>query len=75
MSAVAASALAAAIAAAADHAPAEDCYSTSGGSSSVFLSDYECPNCGGEFFDVYVSSRRCLELIFGCGGPPNPSGD
>ena len=72
---MAASALAAAVAAAADPAPAEDCYSTSDGSSSVFLSDYECPDCGGEFFDVYVSSRRCLELICGCGGPPSPTAD
>ena len=73
--AMAASALAAAIAAAADPAPAEDCYSTSDGSASVFLSDYQRPNCGGELFVVYPSSRRCLESICGCGGPPSPTAD
>ena len=55
---MAASSLVAAVAAAADPAPAEDCYSESDGSASAFLSDYEFPNCGGEFFDVYVSSMK-----------------
>ena len=72
---MAASALVAAVAAAADPAQAEDCYSASNGSASVFLSDYECPNSGSEFFDVYESSMKCLGLLCRCGGPPGPTAD